>query len=67
MAMPISEDKVLTWPGDLLLSLLNQQLRDEFKSLEGLARYHDLSLTVLQKRLSELNLNYDPVTNQIKG
>lgn len=67
MAMPISEERIQNWQGDLLLSLLNQQLRDDFASLEVLARYHDVSLPILQQRLSDLGLHYDPAINQIKG
>lgn len=67
MAMPLSKERLLSWPSDLLLSLLNQQLRDEFDSLQALARYHDLPLNTLHERLEDLGLHYDTSTNQIKG
>ena len=67
MALPISEERILNWNADLLQSLLNQQLRDEFGSLQALTHYHDLSLTTLNDRLQALGLHYDERTNQIKG
>ena len=56
-------DKLPTDPV-MLLSFLNTQLRDNYKSLEDLAGAFGLDADETQKRLRSIDYEYDPTANQ---
>lgn len=43
---------------ELLLSLVNQQLRDEFTDLNDLCRYHDIEPSQLHRKLNDAGFYY---------
>lgn len=51
---------------NILLSMLNMKLRDEFDSLESLCRYYDISEKDLELRLLEIDYKYFKKHNQFK-
>lgn len=51
---------------NILLSIINMQLRDKFQSLDDLVRYHDIDSTILCDKLALANFHYDSTTNQFK-
>ncbi|WP_119395786.1 DUF4250 domain-containing protein [Salinibius halmophilus] len=51
---------------NLLFSLVNQQLRDQFSSLEKLCAYHDIEQAVLEARLHSAGFDYLPEANQFR-
>ncbi|MCE9946828.1 DUF4250 domain-containing protein [Hafnia paralvei] len=60
--MPLS--RYATMDPLMLMSIINMKLRDECPSLDDLARRYDLSVEVLQERLSQADYQYQPATNQ---
>lgn len=50
----------------MLLSLVNQQLRVDFSSLEDLASYHGLSQTGLCQKLNQAGYYYLEGVNQFR-
>ena len=54
-------------PAEMLLSLVNTQLRDNFPSLDELAAYHDIDAAALSAKLSAAGYHYDAGQNQFKG
>lgn len=51
---------------NLLFSLVNQQLRDEFSSLEKLCAYHDIQQDILVRRLKSNDFEYLAEANQFR-
>ncbi len=62
MAMPLS----LTMDPNILLSVVNMELRDEFSSLEDLCRMHELDEQALKEVLGRLGFTYEPEQNQFR-
>ena len=60
--MPLS--RYATMDPLMLMSIINMKLRYECPSLDDLARRYDLSVEVLQERLSQAGYQYQPATNQ---
>lgn len=60
--MPLS--RYATMDPLMLMSIINMKLRDECPSLDDLARRYDLSVEVLQERLSQAGYQHQPATNQ---
>lgn len=54
-------------PADMLLSLVNTQLRDHFPSLQELASYHDIDAQALSEKLASAGYHYNAVQNQFKA
>lgn len=50
----------------LLLSLINMKLRDEFESLDDLARYYDIDAQALITRLKTVGFEYQAKQNQFR-
>ena len=56
--MDIPQDPVI------LLSYVNTKLRDHYATLEEFCATHDVSETALRQTLSEIDYQYDEITNQ---
>ena len=56
------------WPRDpnILLSVVNTRLRDEYGSLRELCEATDTDMAVLTERLAAAGLAYDEDTNQFR-
>ncbi|WP_246201870.1 DUF4250 domain-containing protein [Budvicia diplopodorum] len=50
----------------LLLSIVNMKLRDQYPSLNDLARSYDIDANALCRKLSEAGYEYQPTNNQFK-
>lgn len=50
----------------ILLSFVNTQLRDFYKSLEEFCKVNDIDQTELEDTLSGISYHYDLQTNQFK-
>ncbi len=48
----------------MLLSVVNTKLRDEYTSLEDLSISEDVKVIELTDKLSSIDYQYDPKTNQ---
>ncbi|MDE6010558.1 MAG: DUF4250 domain-containing protein [Muribaculaceae bacterium] len=55
----------MTLPKDpnMLYSLINMKLRDEYPSLDSLCRGLDIDRETLTQTLSDAGYHYDPATN----
>lgn len=51
---------------NLLFSLVNQQLRDEFSNLDKLCAYHNIDKQVLTERLKQAGFDYLQSANQFR-
>ena len=51
---------------NILLSLINTKLRDNYPSLEELCEEEDVSFTEISDRLSALGFSYDSKLNRFK-
>lgn len=51
---------------NLLFSLVNQQLRDQFSSLDKLCAYHNIDQQALIARLKEADFDYLAAANQFR-
>ena len=51
---------------NMMLSLLNMKLRDEFSSLDSFADYYSSDKTVILKRMEENGYFYNSEINQFK-
>ena len=49
---------------NILLSIINMKLRDEFSDLEDLSKYYDLDKLKLEEKLSDLGYKYSKLNNQ---
>ena len=52
---------------NILLSIVNMKLRDEFENLDELARFYDISKEELQDKLNLLGYHYCTETNQFNA
>ncbi|WP_319371915.1 DUF4250 domain-containing protein [uncultured Ilyobacter sp.] len=52
---------------NLLLSIVNMKLRDEFENLEDLLRYYNLKESDLTDKIKEIGYHYCKETNQFIG
>jgi hypothetical protein len=52
---------------NLLLSIVNMKLRDEFENFDDLLRYYDLKDADLTDRLKEIGYHYCEKTHQFIG
>ncbi|QBH96522.1 DUF4250 domain-containing protein [Limnobaculum zhutongyuii] len=50
----------------LLFSIVNMKLRDEFESLDDLARSYDIDREALIKKLSDAGYQYQSSNNQFR-
>ena len=50
----------------MLMSYLNTQLRDNYASLEELCRSLDLDQAEVEKKLAQIDYNYEAEANQFK-
>ncbi|MBK5142507.1 DUF4250 domain-containing protein [Budviciaceae bacterium BWR-B9] len=50
----------------LLFSIINMKLRDEFESLDDLARSYDIDQEALIKKLLDAGYQYQPSNNQFR-
>ncbi|QIQ21218.1 DUF4250 domain-containing protein [Zophobihabitans entericus] len=51
---------------NILLSIVNMQLRDKYSSLNDLARYYDIVEDELCQKLAAADFHYDAKSNQFK-
>ena len=51
---------------DILLSVINTKLRDEYDSFEALCDEEDLDREAILKKLSEAGYRYDPEQNRFR-
>ncbi len=51
---------------NLLLSIVNMKLRDEFESLDDLARFYEIDPHALEQKLKEAGFEYQKPLNQFK-
>lgn len=51
---------------DMLLSMVNMQLRNHCDSPATLARYYELELPLLEQRLARAGYGYQPEQNQYR-
>lgn len=56
----------LTMEAEMLLSLVNMQLRNRFDSIGALARFYELDETALADRLAAIGYCYAPDQNQFR-
>ncbi len=52
---------------NILLSIVNMKLRDEFENLEELVKFYDISEEELKKKLDALGYHYCSETNQFNA
>jgi len=52
---------------NIMLSMINMKLRDEFSSLESFANYYSLSKEEIIKRLEEKGYQYNENENQFRN
>lgn len=55
-----------TMDPNLLPGLVNTALRNDYESLEDLAKTQDLDLSALEKRLEDIGYNYVADLNQVR-
>lgn len=60
--MPLT--RFSTMDPNMLLSIVNMKLRDEFRSLDELARSYDIDADALCARLLDAGYRYQPSNNQ---
>jgi hypothetical protein len=51
---------------NMLLSIINMKLRDEFETLDELARFYEIDPNALEQRLKEAGFEYQKSLNQFK-
>lgn len=51
---------------NLLLSIVNMKLRDEFESLDDLALFYEIDPNALEQKLKEAGFEYQKSLNQFK-
>ncbi|MDR0807497.1 MAG: DUF4250 domain-containing protein [Enterobacteriaceae bacterium] len=56
----------LTRDPNILLSIVNMKLRDQFQSLEDLARSYDIDVKALCDKLAEAGYYYQASINQFR-
>lgn len=52
--------------GIMLMSIINTKLRDEFSSLEELAKFYDINLESLVAKLATVGYDYHREINQFR-
>lgn len=62
----MDKKRILAMPAPILLSWLNMKLRNEFSSLENLARFFELSAEDLTKKIEDFNVSYNKELNQFR-
>ncbi|PTT47145.1 DUF4250 domain-containing protein [Aeromonas sp. HMWF016] len=58
--------KFATMDVNMLLSLINMQLRDRYDDLEDLCKAQDLDQAALEARLASGNFHYQPEQKQFR-
>ncbi len=56
----------MTMEPNLLFSIVNMKLRDEFDSLDDLARFYEIDANALILKLKEAGFNYHISNNQFR-
>lgn len=51
---------------NMLLSIVNMKLRDEFEDEKDLCAYYNIDEKIFNEKLESFNLKYDKDVNQIK-
>lgn len=51
---------------NMLFSIVNMKLRDEFESLEELCRYYDIEQVEIEKKLEEGGYSYSKENNKFR-
>ncbi|ALP40716.1 DUF4250 domain-containing protein [Aeromonas schubertii] len=59
-------ERFATMDINMLLSLVNMQLRDNYDDLDDLVRAHDIDRTALEARLAEGGFAYQPAQRQFR-
>lgn len=49
---------------NILLSIVNMKLRDEFRDLDDLVHYYDMNKEELEKRMNQANYKYSEENKQ---
>lgn len=62
----MDKQQVAKMDPNILLSLINMKLRNEFGTLRSLVQYYDLEQAELERKLLDNGYQYDPASNQFK-
>ena len=65
--MDINKNKLSTMDPNILLSIVNMKLRDQYSSLKDLCQAYDIDEYLLSHRLDILGYEYDCAENQFKA
>lgn len=57
-------EQIMAMDSNILLSLINMKLRDEFGSLEDLCKEYDVDETDIMGKLEKIGYKYSSATNQ---
>jgi hypothetical protein len=60
----MNPDNLPTMDANLLLSIVNMKLRNDFASLQDLSRYYDLDAAVIEQKLAMIGYRYSAQQNQ---
>jgi predicted MarR family transcription regulator len=60
----VNREQIVAMDSNILLSLINMKLRDEFKSLEDLCNEYDVDETEIINKLKKIGYKYSNTTNQ---
>jgi predicted MarR family transcription regulator len=60
----VNREQIMAMDSNILLSLINMKLRDEFESLEDLCVEYDVDDTVIINKLKIIGYKYNHNTNQ---
>lgn len=63
----LSADKINNMDGNILLSLVNMKLRNEFSSVSSLCRFYAIERALLEQRLLAGGFVYQPSINQFRA
>lgn len=60
----MDKDSIINMDSNILLSLINTKLRDEFKNLKDLISTYDLDEKVIVEKLMNIGYKYNESKNQ---
>ncbi len=64
--MLLTSEKIQTMDINMLFSIVNLKLRDEFSSLRSLCQYFGVEQVELETRLQDAGFQYDEDLNQLR-
>ena len=60
----MDRESIMAMDPNILLSVINMKLRDEFSTLEDYCSYMDLELDKVNEKFSQIGYKYDEKSNQ---